>query len=70
MAVFCPITTKTKGYPFEVQLLPNLKTTGVILTDHIKNCDFGVRNMEYIETVNRETLNAVTEKLAALLEIP
>ena len=33
LAVICPITTKVKGYPFEVPIPPDLVVTGVILAD-------------------------------------
>jgi mRNA interferase MazF len=37
LALFMPITSHTKGYPFEVALPAGLKTQGVILSDRIKS---------------------------------
>lgn len=48
LAVCCPITSKRKGYPFEV-VLDKQKITGVILTDHLKNLDWKVRKAKFIE---------------------
>jgi hypothetical protein len=33
LALFCPITTRVKGYPFEVAFPRGSKTTGVVLSD-------------------------------------
>lgn len=33
LAIFCPVTSQTKGYPFEVQLPPGLEVEGVVLSD-------------------------------------
>lgn len=69
LALCCPITRIVKGYPFEVLLLNNLKTEGVILSDHIKNLDWKVRNARYIEKVPRELIQEVSGKISLLLEI-
>ena len=48
LAILCPITTKVKGYPFEVKV--DLKETkGVILADHVKNLDWKERKATFIE---------------------
>ncbi len=36
-AWFCPTTNRSKGHPFEVALPPDVKTTGVILSDQCKS---------------------------------
>ena len=46
LAVVCPITSHIKGYPFEVELGPNLPVSGVILADHLKSLDWRVRRAE------------------------
>lgn len=33
LALICPVTTKVKGYPFEVALPRNLAVSGVVLAD-------------------------------------
>ena len=47
LAVFCPITNQVKGYSFEVPLPKGLKTTGVVLADHIKKLDWRVRGVKF-----------------------
>lgn len=47
LAILCPITSKEKGYPFEVKI--NLKeVSGVILGDHVKNLDWKERKASFI----------------------
>lgn len=41
-AFVCPITSKVKGYPFEVPIqTPSVQ--GVVLSDHLKNLDWQAR---------------------------
>lgn len=35
-ALLCPITSKEKGYPFEIKIPDGLEVSGVILTDQPK----------------------------------
>jgi len=42
----CPITSKVKGYPFEVPLPIGLPISGVILSDQIKSLDWKARKAE------------------------
>lgn len=67
LALMCPITRQIKRYPFEVELPTNIKTKGVILSDHIKNLDWQSRNAEFIEKLPKEVLEDVLAKLNTLL---
>ena len=66
LAIVVPITNQAKGYPFEVQLTAQMKTTGVVLADAIKNVDWRARNARYAETAPAAVMNAVRERLVAL----
>jgi mRNA interferase MazF len=66
LAIFCPITSKEKGYPFEVQII-NRKINGVILSDQIKSLDWSSRQVEYISKVTESELEEVIEKLKVLV---
>ena len=68
LALFCPITTKPKGFPFEVALPPGLKATGVVLSDHVKSMDWQARNARFGCKVPASVLAEVKERLEALLE--
>lgn len=51
-AFVCPITSKVKGYPFEV-LIQTGRIQGAALSDHAKNIDWRARNATSAnETVN------------------
>ncbi len=60
----CPMTTKVKGYPFEVK-----EKTGAILADQVKNLDWLARKAKYKGKVTPTVLQETRQKLAALLEI-
>jgi hypothetical protein len=44
LGLFCPVTSKIKGYPFEVLLRAGLPISGAILADQIKNLGWQARN--------------------------
>jgi mRNA interferase MazF len=69
LAVVVPITNQVKGYPFEVQLPSQMKSTGVLLADQIRNLDWQARRAKYVEAAPAEVLTAVHERLVALLGI-
>lgn len=43
--IACPITRKSKGYPFEVPLPNDLGVEGVVLIDQIKSLDWKARKL-------------------------
>ena len=45
--IACPVTSRIKGYPFEVALPPGLPFSGVILTDQIKSLDWKERKAKF-----------------------
>ena len=69
LAVVVPVTNQVKGYPFEVRLSGNMKTTGVALADAIRNLDWQARRAKYVETVPADILKAIQERLIALLRL-
>ena len=67
LAVVVPITNQAKGYTFEVKLPTQIKTTGVILADQIKNVDWRARHGKYADTATPVLMKAVRERLMLLL---
>lgn len=67
LAVICPITNKTKGYPFEVAIPVGLGVTGVVLADQARNLDWKARNAEQITRLPITVTNLVLAKLRTLL---
>ena len=68
LAIFCPITSQTKGYPFEVALPDGLPVGGVVLADQIRSLDWHARHAARICELPSETTDEVLGKLAPLLE--
>lgn len=67
LVVVCPITTEPKGYSFEVPLPQGMKTSGVVLSDHVKSFDWKGRKAEFYEKAPSSLLSDVLAKLDALL---
>ena len=67
LAVFCPITSQIKGYPFEVVIPGGLGVTGAVLSDQVKSLDWQARNAELICSLPEETVSQVLQKLGALV---
>ena len=67
LALFCPITNKIKGYPFEVDVPNGLDITGTILSDQIKSSDWKARNATLICKLSDEIIEQVLAKVATLL---
>ena len=68
LALFCPITSKVKGYPFEVRLPADIPVTGVILADQVKSLDWRARNVEPVAHLAPEIVSVLVQKLVALIE--
>ncbi len=67
LAVCCPITSRVKGYPFEVAIPDGLSISGVILADQVKSLDWKARRADRIGTMPGEVVSQVLRKLHALL---
>jgi mRNA interferase MazF len=64
LALFCPITSTNKGYPFEVPLPDGTTTVGVVLADQIRSLDWRARRARFVEAA----APAVVAEVMALLE--
>ena len=64
--MFCPITSKEKGYPFEVKI-KSKKFDGVVISDQVKSLDWKVRNIEFVEKSKETELEEVIEKIKVLI---
>ncbi len=68
MVIVAPITSKTKGYSFEVPLKTQ-KVSGFVLADQVKNIDWKARQVQYIIDVSKDVVEETLEKLNALFGI-
>ncbi|MBB6508357.1 endoribonuclease MazF [Rhizobium soli] len=63
----CPMTTKVKGYPFEVVLKDD---KGCVLADQVKSLDWRSRRAERKSRVSASELQEIRTKASALIGRP
>lgn len=66
LMLICPITSKSKGYPFEVKVSGE-KTSGVVLSDQLRSLDWQTRKATFIEFGHPDLLEEVRQKLLKLI---
>lgn len=67
LAILCPITSKVKGYPYEVLLPEGLDVSGVILSDELKSLDWRFRKAKFCCRVPSYTVWEVLQKFNGLV---
>ncbi len=70
LAVFCPITSKVKGYPFELAVPTGLPVSGVVLCDHVRSQDWKERKWQPICKVPLTFVHEVMARTLTLFEMP
>jgi mRNA interferase MazF len=68
LAIFCPITSRIKGYPFEVLLPAGLAIEGAVLSDQLKSLDWRARRAKRIGRLPDEALEETTGKILSLVD--
>ena len=68
LALFCPITSQVKGYPFEVCLPPGIQVGGVVLADQVKSLDWKARQATFCCALPKDTIHEVLNKLGTLID--
>jgi mRNA interferase MazF len=67
LVLVCPITSRVKGYPFEVALPAGLPVSGVVLADQAKSADWRARQAVDLCELPSDILPHILAKLSALL---
>jgi mRNA interferase MazF len=67
LALFCPITSRVKGYPFEIPLPAGSPVSGVVGADQMKSLDWRARKAARIGTISEEVVAQVLQRLQTLL---
>ncbi len=67
LALFMPITSRIKGYPFEVEFATT-SVSGVILADQIKSLDWKARKASFADKIPKTVLEEALAKFRLLIE--
>jgi mRNA interferase MazF len=67
LALFCPVTSRVKGYPFEVALPESAGVIGVVLSDQLKSLDWRARRAKLIDRTSPVVLAMVTSRILPLI---
>jgi mRNA interferase MazF len=67
LLIACPITSRKKGYPFEVGFPTGHRINGVVLSDQVRTLDWRNRPFKKHSSAPVEVMNEVLGKLAAVL---
>jgi mRNA interferase MazF len=68
LALFCPITSSVKGYPFEVPLPSGLPANGAVLCDQLKSLDWRVRHATLMGRVPMDVMIDATARMLVLVD--
>ena len=66
LAIICPITSKSKGLPFEIIYNGN-SVKGAVLPIHAKSLDWVARKVKFIEKAPKELTDTVAESVGAII---
>ena len=57
LTIVCPITNTSNKFPLHIPLDNRTKTTGVVLTEHMKCLDVVSRNIQFVEKMPEDLLD-------------
>ena len=63
----CPVTSRVKGYPFEVALPEGLPVSGVVLADQVKSLDWKERKAQFAAKATAEIIEDVVALILPLI---
>ena len=69
LCIVCPITSRARGYPFEVAISSGHAISGVILVDQVRSVSWEKRYVKMGGVAPVKLLDEVRERLAVLLQI-
>lgn len=67
LAIFCPVTSQPKGYPFEVEIPDGLPLDGVVLADQVRSLDWKTRRASRICDLPVTSMDEILGKLETLI---
>ena len=67
LALLCPVTSRVKGYPFEVLFPSGSEVSGAVLADQVKSLDWRARNAKRFGVAPEGVLDEVLAKILTLV---
>ena len=67
LSLICPITSRVKGYPFEVAIPTGLPVSGVILSDQVRSIDWRARRADFAANLPASVIETIVQRLQRLL---
>ena len=67
LALFCPIASQSKGYPFDVAILAGFPVGGVVGADQVKSLDWRARKAVRIGKHSNDVVAQVLRRLQILV---
>jgi mRNA interferase MazF len=68
LAMVCPITNTTSGFPLHVQLDDRTKTTGEIMCEQAKCLDLSARNATFKEIAPADIIDEAIDVICSYIE--
>lgn len=68
LALCCPVTSRVKGYPFEVCVPTGQTVEGAVLADQVKSLDWRGRRAAWIAAAPAEVLDEAVAKILVLVD--
>jgi mRNA interferase MazF len=70
LAYACPITSKVKGYRFQVLLPAGLPVHGAVLCEHMRSLDWRIRNAAFLGRMPDSVLEQIRDVIRVIAGIP
>ncbi len=67
-ALIAPITSRTRGWPFEVVIRPGHRVAGAVLCDQTRSVDFAARHASFLGKAPSGVLSDVLDRIRAILD--
>jgi mRNA interferase MazF len=67
LGLFCPVTSKVKGFPYESLIPPGMPVSGAVLSDQVKNLDWRARRADKIGALPDSVIDEILANAKTLL---
>jgi mRNA interferase MazF len=67
LIVICPITSKIKGYNFEVEINTK-KVKGVAIANQVRTMDISARKYKVVDSIPEDVLSKIIQRLKLVIE--